>query len=207
MVETNDNALIFSFPHVRENAVLRVDFRSVAAPNTVVCIELPAVNGGFQLAPAGQVMMSLCPSIVIGRSGVRYPFAVILSVDGKNAITGEARNTSLDRNPQNYFITPPQGGIDGYWRARKVHPFRVSGSASDRMRLEICVFPMKSKALTYFEKQLQVIPGWGPSAFRGATVMHGGERQCEPVYEDICSLGDWDQTQREKACVWLCGER
>src|SRR5205085_1110383 len=119
------------------------------------------------------------------------PFALLVSVGGKNAITGEL-STTLMRSPQNYFTTPPQGGIDGYFLGGRVHPFRAGGeAAASQTRLEIKVFPMKAKAFAYLKRQLQLIPGSGPSPLRGITLQHGGERQCEPIYEDICGLGSW----------------
>ena len=52
---------------------------------------------------------------------------------------------------------------------------------------------MKSKAMAHFRFQTKLIPGPGPSALRGITLLHGGERQCEPIYEDICNIGSWDK--------------
>src|SRR5262249_44465838 len=134
-----------------------------------------------------------------------YPFALLASVAGKNAITG-VHSTMLDRNPQNYFTSPPQGGIDGYFRDGRVHPFRaVSEAAVSQTRLEVRVFPMKSKAMAHFRFQRQLIPGPGPSALRGITLLHGGERQCEPIYEDICNIGSWDKDHEERVLVWVGG--
>src|SRR5262249_5295192 len=138
-------------------------------------------------------------------SGVRYPFAVLLSVGGINALTGDRSTAALVRSPQNYFASPPQGGIDGYFLGGQVYPFRAGGeSPLIRTRLEITVFPMKSEAFAYLQHRLRLIPGPGPSV-RGLTLLHGGERQCEPIYEDLCCIGDWDQSQEEKATIWLTG--
>jgi hypothetical protein len=52
----------------------------------------------------------------------------------------------------------------------------------------------------------QLIPGPGPSALRGMTLLHGGERQCEPIYEDICNIGSWDKDHEERVLLWVGDE-
>jgi hypothetical protein len=126
-------------------------------------------------------------------------------VGGTNAITG-VPSTTLGRSPQNYFTSPPQGGIDGYYHDGRVHPFRaVREAVVNQTRLAIQVFPMKRKAMDYFRFQTGLIPGPDPSALRGITLLHGGERRCEPIYEDICNIGTWDKDHEERAEVWVAG--
>jgi hypothetical protein len=92
------------------------------------------------------------------------------------------------------------------FRDGRVHAFRaVSEAAVSQARLEVRVFPMKSKAMAHFRFQTGLIPGWGPSALRGITLLHGGERQCEPIYEDICNIGSWDKDHEERALLWVAG--
>src|SRR5262249_49773895 len=113
--------------------------------------------------------------------------------------------STLVRSPQNYFSTPPQGGIDGYFLDGQVHPFRAAPAAHwNQTRLLIKVFPMKAEALAHYMRQLQLIPGPGPM-ISGLTLTHGGERQCDPIYEDVCCLGVWDQSREEQATVWVSG--
>jgi hypothetical protein len=64
---------------------------------------------------------------------------------------------------------------------------------------------MKRKAMDHFRFQTRLIPGPGPSALRGITLLHGGERQCEPIYEDICNIGSWDKGHEERALIWVGG--
>jgi hypothetical protein len=207
MLEINETDLVFAFPDVDTEAELRIHFCPVDSPEKRIHIEtLPGAT--VRLAAKGQFVMYLQPEFARRERlyrAVRYPFALLASVGGKNAITGEP-STTLLRSPQNYFTTPPQGGIDGYFRGGRVHPFRgVSESAANRTRLEIRVFPMKSKAFAYFKHQAKLIPGPDPSALRGITLLHGGERQCEPIYEDICNLGSWDKDHEERALLWISG--
>ena len=195
MLEVNETDLVFAFPDVDEGAVLRVHFCLVDSPGVRIRIE-PGSRETFRLAAEGPFVMYLHPT---------YPFAVLLSVCGKNVITGMPAST-LQRGPQNYFTSPPQGGIDGYFRDGRVHPFRaVSEVVENQTRLEARVFPMKRKLMDQFRFQRRLIPGPEPSALRGITLLHGGERQCEPIYEDICNLGSWDKDHEERAVLWVGG--
>ncbi|HXD88479.1 MAG TPA: hypothetical protein VN641_18460 [Urbifossiella sp.] len=205
MLEINATDLVFTFPDVDEEAILRVHFCLAESPEARLRIETSS-GGSVRLAGEGRFVIYLRPEFARRDHLYRqaqYPFALLVSVGGWNAITGELFPT-LSRNPQNYFTTPPQGGIDGYFRDGQVHPFRVvTEAAASQTGLEIRVFPMKSKAFAYLKHQLQLIPGWGPSALRGITLRHGGDRQCEPIYEDICNLGSWDRDHEERVLVWI----
>jgi hypothetical protein len=210
MVEINETDLVFAFPDVDEEAILRVHFCPTDSPAERIRIE---ANPGspLRLAAEGPFVMYLQPHharrdcMYHSLRPLRYPFALLVSVGGKNAITG-VPSMALDRSPQNYFTSPPQGGIDGYFRDGRVHPFRaVSESVVNQTRLEIRVFPMKSKAMAHFRFQTGLIPGPGPSALRGITLLHGGERKCEPIYEDICNIGSWDKDHEEPALLWVGG--
>jgi hypothetical protein len=207
MLENNATDLIFAFPHVDEEAILRVHFCLAKSPEERMSIETSSC-GNIRLAGEGRFVVHLRPEFArrdrLYRPA-RYPFAVLVSVGGRNAITGEP-SARLARSPQNYFTTPPQGGIDGYFRGGQVYPFRVAAeAAANQALLEIHVFPMKSKAFAYLKHQLRLIPGWGPSPLRGITLLHGGERQCEPIYEDICNLGSWDTDHEERALICVSG--
>jgi hypothetical protein len=209
MIEVTDTELVFSFPEVDDGAVLRVHFCGADRPDERIPIE-DSASDGIRLASVGRFVMYLQPNVLFRDpfnrcpSGLRYPFALLAAVGGRNAITGEVA-PALVRSPQNYFSTPPQGGIDGYFLDGQVHPFRAADVAHrNQTRLVIRVFPMKADALAHYTRQLQLIPGPGPM-ISGLTLAHGGERQCEPIYEDLCCLGDWDQSRQEQAAVWVSG--
>jgi hypothetical protein len=207
MLEITETDLVFAFPDVDDEAILRIHFCLADSPDQRIRIQKTS-GAELRLAAEGPFVMYLQPGIArfdcLYRT-LRYPFALVVSVGGKNAITGEPGQT-LVRSPQNYFTSPPQGGIDGYFRARQVRPFRaVSEWVMNQTRLEIKVFPMKSKAMAYFRFQTKLIPGPDPSALRGITLLHGGERLCEPIYEDICNIGSWDQDHEETAWLWVGG--
>src|SRR5262245_6675379 len=123
MIETNETDLVFSFPDVDEEAKLRAYFCPVDSPGQLIRIEA-ATGAPLRLAAEGRFVMYLQPNPAhrdcrYGRL-LDYPFALLLSVGGKNAITGVPSET-LDRCPQNYFSSPPQGAIDGYFHDGQVH--------------------------------------------------------------------------------------
>jgi hypothetical protein len=206
MLTIQDNELVFTFPDVNASAEMRVSFRR-ADPDEPALLNEP-IDAAIPVASAGRLVMHLRPKIVFEqgtgqyRQDIRYPFAVLVTFDGINALTGDY-STALSRTRQNYFASPPQGGIDGYFVRGSVHPFRgVVESLRQRARLDIKVFPMKSEMWGDLMHRRN-LTGWHHPAIQGLTLAYGGERQCEPVYEDICCLGDWDQSNSEIASVWL----
>jgi hypothetical protein len=207
VLEVNETELVFAFPEVDEEAVPRVQFCPAKSPERRMGIETRR-EATLRLAAEGAFVIHLQPGVArrdCPYHMLRYPFAMLITVSGKNAITGEP-SMKLIRSPQNYFTTPPEGGIDGYVRGGQVHPFRaVNESVANQTRLEIRVFPMKNKAFTYLRLQSRLVPGPGPSALRGITLLHGGERRCEPIYEDIGNLGSWDTQHEERATLWVSG--
>jgi hypothetical protein len=209
MLEVARDNLTVSFPEVHDRAALRLSLRKAEAPKEIAPFA-SRHDGGFVLGSSGRFVLHLRPRPLTGSDwewrGLRYPFAVIISVAGTNGLTGEVASVGLVR-PQNYFVTPPQGGIDGNLAGGEVHPFVACGDAADdRMPMDIVVFPMKAEAFAHLEGKRQLTPGppgWGDHFL----LPHAGERKCEPVYEDVCSLGDWDQNYRERITVWLHGRR
>ena len=209
MIEVKNNNLVFAFPEVNPAAELCIHFRRNDGSEEPVPVVSHPDDDGFMLKGQGVLVMHLRPKIAFeefwygtGAKKVRFPFAVLLTVGGRNALTGE-QSSSLIRSPQNYFASPPQGGIDGYFVGGRVLPFR-SGDVSpqERTRLAITVFPVKKETWDHwmFQKSLS---GWTHPVINGLTLSYGGERKCEPIYEDLCSFGDWDQTRAAKASVWL----
>jgi hypothetical protein len=207
MLEINQSDLVFAFPDVDEEAILRVHFCPTNSPTQRIGIEGNA-GSPLRLAAEGPFVMYLQPNDARRdckyRSLFRYPFALLVSVGGKNAITG-VRFTTLERSPQNYFSSPPQGGIDGYFLESRVHPFRAVSAPLKQTRLEVRVFPLKRKAMDHFRWETGLIPGRSTSV-SGYTTLHGGERQCEPIYEDVCGFGSWDRDHEERASIWIEGE-
>lgn len=209
MVEVKNNHLVFAFPEVNSAAELRIHFRRDDDSEEPVAMVSQPDDDGLMLEGRGALVMHLRPKIAFeeswygtGARKVRFPFAVLLTVGGRNALTGE-RSASLNRTPQNYFASPPQGGIDGYFVDGRVLPFRGGEVLpQERTQLAITVFPVKKETWDYWMYQ-KGLSGWGHPVISGLTLAHGGERKCEPVYEDLCCIGEWDQTRPARASVWL----
>jgi hypothetical protein len=196
MVELKNNNLVFAFPEVNPAAELNIHLRRDDGSEEAVPIVSQPDDDGFMVQGQGAVVMHLRPRIAFeeswygsGAKKVRFPFAILLSVGGRNALTGEQSGSPI-RSPQNYFASPPQGGIDGCFTDGRVLPFRGGESSpGERTRLAITVFPVKKETWDHwmFQKGLS---GWSHPAISGLTLAHGGERKCEPVYEDLCCIGD-----------------
>jgi hypothetical protein len=204
MARTGD--LLFSFPIVDRFAVLRIQFCRHGTKE-----QLPVDRAGddFSVETSAPVDIHLRPELVDKDRSIRwdrkadlyYPFAVMLMVRGINALTG-TRISELRSQPQNYFVTPPQGAIDGYFVNGEVQPFR-SSAQPEGIRLDFSVYPMRSREFGELMQRPMLIGGSGHVTPSGITLMHGGERQIEPVYEDWRSIGDWDQDHRQIVVVRL----
>jgi hypothetical protein len=132
MIEMKQDALVFSFPEVHRDAVLRVDFqRTFRIPDDERDYSLPPGLGSFPLrhvddfaerVPESWVRhggvvfpmyqseaMWLCFSAPQG-----YPFALKVATGKINAVTGETWKDRLNRNPQDYVVIPEQPWLDGY---------------------------------------------------------------------------------------------
>jgi len=205
MIEVGNTEIVFSFPDEDEGAILRVHFCLTEMPEAKIPICRSA--NLVQFGTAGRIVIHLRPHLLYGKTygdrGVSsYPFAVLVSVDGRNAITGDYSAT-LVRSPQNYFASPPQGGIDGYFTEGRVLPFQVrTDPPIDPPLLRIKVFPAKKEILEYWSSRTRLL-GSVHYSISGLTLRHGGERQCEPIYEDMCCIGDWNGNRSEEIILRL----
>ncbi|HEX8212302.1 MAG TPA: hypothetical protein VF584_19155 [Longimicrobium sp.] len=132
MIELQNDALLFRFPDVHEDAVLRIEFqRTLRIPDDDRDYPLPPGLGRFPLAhvddftgrvPAkwaehGGVMLPMYQSEAMWlsfNSSNGYPFAVKVATGKINAATGEAWADGLTRDPQDYLSIPSQPWLDGY---------------------------------------------------------------------------------------------
>src|SRR5437868_6022247 len=115
MVEVTTTNIVFRFPHLAERANLRINFQQTDAPGTVIPI---AQTGDEILVKArGQIAMHFRPQIL--------HYAILVNVDGGNALTGNFNDDKLTR-PQNYFASPPQGAMDAYRVKDRLLPLRVT---------------------------------------------------------------------------------
>jgi hypothetical protein len=106
--------------------------------------------------------------------------------------------------PQNYFASPPQGAVDAFFRDGTVHRFYSDFEPSaGSYTLNIRIHPVKRETKEHWHPT-RILCGYEPRhRITGLTLKHGGDRQCELIYEDLCAIGDWDQTRSEEICVSL----
>jgi hypothetical protein len=139
MIELRNDALIFSFPKVHEQARLAIGFqRTLRIPDDGKDYPLPPGLGNFGLrhvddfaenVPAdwlahGGVMLPMYQSeamwLFFGQcsiedaEGVPYPFALKVAAGKICAVTGEEWSNALHKKPQDYMVVPEQPWLDGY---------------------------------------------------------------------------------------------
>jgi hypothetical protein len=138
MVELHNDTLVFSFPEVHRNAVMRIAFqRTLRIPDDDRSYPLPPGLGAFPLrhvddfaerVPAtwlaqGGVMLPMYQSEALWlhfSSEDDYPFAVKVAAGKVNAVTGGTWVRELQHDPQDYMVVPTQPWLDGYCVERGV---------------------------------------------------------------------------------------
>ncbi|MGD2218258.1 MAG: hypothetical protein PVJ64_15980 [Gemmatimonadales bacterium] len=135
MIELQNDTLVFSFPEVHPDAVLRVAFqRTFRIPDDGKKYPLPPGFGNFPLRHIDDFAERL-PEGWLERGGVmfpmyqsealwllfsgwmmrsEYPFAVKVAAGKINAVTGKPWEKGLNRRPQDYLVVPQQPWLDGY---------------------------------------------------------------------------------------------
>jgi len=137
MIELKNDALVFTFPEVHPDALLRLEFqRTLRIPDDEGDYPLPPGLGAFPLRhvddfgprlPAswnehGGVMMPMFQAeamwIDFSSSHIddraEYCFAVKIATGKVNAVTGEDWRDGINRGPQDYLVVPTQPWLDGY---------------------------------------------------------------------------------------------
>ena len=132
MIELKNDELVFSFPEIHKDAVLRVGFqRTLRIPDDGKTHYLPPGLGRFPLKHVddytynvpqswslhGGVMMPMYQSEAMWlcfNSPGEYPFALKVAAGKINAVTGEEWINGINRDPQDYMQVPQQPWLDGF---------------------------------------------------------------------------------------------
>jgi len=132
MIELMHDALIFSFPGVHAEAVMRVELqRTLRIPDDGRDYPLPPGLGRFPLRHVddfaarvperwlrhGGVMLPMYQSEALWLRFVSvydYPFVLKIGTGKINAVTGDAWSDGVCRDPQDYVVVPAQPWLDGY---------------------------------------------------------------------------------------------
>ena len=251
MIELRDNELKFSFPEVHPDATLTVEFqRTLRIPDDGKTYPLPPGLGRFPLrhvddhagkVPSswlqhGGVMMPMYQSeamwlnfnsnFVAGRAS--YPFAIKVATGKQCAVTGEAWNEGLQRDPQNYMVAPTQPWLDGYVvekgmiRQFVAMPLGSGYSVEEQITgkaehggLQLSVYPMKRAV---FERRFpkRASAGRGGALYDTCDLavmcfsaspdmgLAPGGRMHQEIYEDPYDMDDWQLDATGRCFVHLC---
>ena len=156
----------------------------------------------------------------------RYPFAIKVAAGKINAVTGEDWREGLNRDPQDYLITPGQPWLDGYCvetgviRQFVAMPLGEGYSAEEQITgrgrvggLQLVAYPMKREA---FERsRTPATRGGDFLGLRLGTRLFGardmglapGGRMRQAIYHDPHALDDWDQRHRARCFVHIANAR
>jgi hypothetical protein len=156
-----------------------------------------------------------------------YPFAIKVATGKVSAITGENWQSGLSRNPQDYLVVPEQPWLDGYCVEKGIirqfvaMPLGEGYTAEEQITgnaefggIQLEVFPMRAEI---FEKRFPVRPRElrrrsrfclqdadlccaAPAADMG---LAPGGRMRQEIYDDPCSIHDWDTEHRSRCFIHL----
>ena len=247
MIEIQNNQLVFSFPEVYPSAVARLDFqRTLRIPDDGKNYPLPPGLGCFPVCHVddysnsvaaswlehGGVMLPMYQAEALWlnfsaeydmKSGVKYPFALVVATGKINAISGKTWNNAIARNPQNYLVIPKQPWLDGYCVEKGVirqfvaMPLGSGYTAEEQITgkaehggLQIMAFHMKREV---FLRRFPVRPQSRPrDAIRGLVCessiaysmgLAPGGRMKQKIYEDPYDLSDWDTANTSRCFVHI----
>ncbi|HRJ21293.1 MAG TPA: hypothetical protein PLF84_19765 [Bryobacteraceae bacterium] len=186
MVYLERDELVFRFPEVHEEAVLRVNFqRTLRIPDDNREYPLPAGLGRFPLkhvddyaerAPGswkghGGVFLPMyqAEALWIAFESEEYRFAVKVAAGKVNAVTGEGWSQELKKGRQDYVVAPEQPWLDGFSVGKGVirqfvaMPLGAGYTAEEQLTgagehggLQICVYPMKAKVFERWRRPARV---------------------------------------------------
>jgi hypothetical protein len=230
-IHLENDALVFA-SDVHADARLRIVFqRTLRIPDNDRDYPLPPGLGAFPLRHVDDYAAQL-PESWVRRGGVMlpmyqaealwlrfnafdYPFALKVAAGKVNAVTGDRWSLGLNRDPQDYAVTPVQPWLDGYAiEEGVVRQFvavplgqgytaeeQITGAA-DWGGLQIVAYPMKTEryerllreraqALARFaDLDAMAVPAAPAAAAMG---LAPGGRMKQVIHKDPYALEDWDQ--------------
>ena len=248
MIELNNNQLSFSFPEVHPQAKLGIAFqRTLRVPDDDRNYPLPPGLGNFPVRHVddfsnnvppewiehGGVMLPMYQSEAlwinfvnhsVGRRRAEYPFAIRVLTGKIDAITGEQYSPGLQRDKQNYVVSPGQPWLDGYCvSAGIVRQFvamplgdgytaeeQITGAA-EHGGLQIVVYPMKREVFEnrfpeILEEEFPTRRSAMAKACRYMGIAPGGKINQE-IYKDVFDLNDWDLEHSSRCFVHLANSK
>lgn len=136
MITLEDNHLVFRFPEIEEDASFSIDFqRTLRIPDTNNTYPLPPGLGKFPLRHTEDFEANL-PKNITEKGGIilpmwqaeamwlnfssnalglpNFPVAIKVASGKINAVTGDTWQSALQREPQDYMVSPNQPWLDGF---------------------------------------------------------------------------------------------
>jgi hypothetical protein len=252
MIELLNDALVFRFPEVHPDAELCIDFqRTLRIPDDDKTYQLPPGLGRFPLRHVDDHAREL-PAAWNDRGGVMlpmyqaealwinfhsptvddraaYPFVVKIAAGKINAVTGEAWEEGVHRDPQDYVVVPSQPWIDGYCvelgliRQFVAMPLGAGYTAEEQITgeaswggIQVAAYPMKREVFerrfpkTRAERRRRVMDELMDEPVVSATMTGGGEmglgaggRMHQKIYDDDYDFSDWDLRSTSRCFVHL----
>ena len=238
MIELKADSLVFSFPEVHRDAVLRVDFqRTLRIPDDGTDYPLPPGLGRFPIKHVDDFVERV-PLEWIERAGVMlpmyqseavwlnltsgdYPFAIKVAAGKVNAVTGDAWEDGINRDPQDYLVVPEQPWLDGYCVERGVirqfvaMPLGSGYSAEEQLTgaaehggIQIKAHPMKREAYERLQEKRRREDRWMADAILSPALparydmgLAPGGRMRQEIYDDPYAFRDWDLRQSSRCFV------
>lgn len=249
MPTLENDKLVFRFPQIEEEASFSIDFqRTLRIPDSERTYPLPPGLGQFPLRHTEDYSTTLPPStnerggvilpmwqaeamwLNFSNSGptwdMDFPVAIKVAAGKVNAVTGEDWRSGLQRDPQDYVVSPGQPWLDGFAVAKDVvrqfvaMPLGEGYSAEEQLSgqaewggLQIAVMPLKRAV---WQRQRREWEGrrQSPSLYLETALpsmlceaplmgLAPGGRMKQSIYRDTFSLDDWDVAAADRVFVTL----
>lgn len=248
MIELRKNTLKFSFPEVHPEAKLKIDFqRTLRIPDDGKDYPLPPGLGRFSIKHIddfaenipqlwlehGGVMLPMYQSEALWLNfdsnyiedrATSYPFAIKVASGKINAVTGDSWTNWLQRNPQDYMVSPNQPWLDGYCvekgfiRQFVAMPLGAGYSAEEQITgacehggMQVIVYPMKRKVFERRFPKVKVKRIYSKIRFQlelrspvsPDMALAPGGRMRQEIYEDPFDLDDWEMDDKSRCFVHI----
>lgn len=247
--------IVFRFPEVQEEVRFSIDFqRTLRIPDSEKTYSLPPGLGRFPVRHVQDHEDSL-PEHTTSRGGVilpmwqseamwlnflnlglsrdlDFPVAIKIAAGKINAVTGGTWSADLNRDPQDYVVSPNQPWLDGFAVERGVirqfvaMPLGDGYSVEEQLTgepewggLQISVMPLKKhiwlamrekwekqqrgQMFSRYENNSELMPEEASAMLCESMGLGGGGRMHQSIEEDPFNLDDWDQDLAQRLFITL----
>ena len=234
-IELRNDRLIFQFPGVHEEAELGIEFqRTLRIPDDNREHYLPPGLGRFPFSRVddypdnlsetwnqhGGVFLPMYQAEALWINfRADYPMAVKIAAGKVNAVTGEAWEEELNREPQDYMVVPEQPWLDGFCvekgliRQFVAMPLGEGYTAEEQLTgeaehggLQIAVYPMKRSKYEEVQRRLlgeyREMPMMCDAPQPAMGLAPGGLMRQE-IYDDPHGIHAWERSVVSRCFVHI----